>query len=546
MKIKSIKLESGDIIVVNWNTVGQMAGWIETLFATSKNLKDCGILSALTLDPNDKIYTHGAFISPKVHCPVSYAMGEDFFGQYPGTREVETTLFICALIKKELVKKLPVPEKIGEDPFIDADYCLEASKLGFKTYATDELIVQYGGASSSGDTEQKYADNFDTAYKIFNDKWGRIYDHKMRLPVMYHTSVAQPSGFASAARGYIHGLTKNNIAVSYNYLRGTNEEEGDSEDEIINSICEDHGDLKMPQVIWAQAPYFLKNSGKYKIGHCEFEGDFVPPDWVKPANEMDELWVPTNWDREKFRRAGVNIPIYVIYQGIDKNYFHPGIAPMRFEIPYSFKFICNAAWDPRKNIPGMIHAFKNEFRKNEDVCLIIKTMNMGLTESVQNEVRKIKFNKDSANVIVKEEKFKPEALASFYTSGDCFLLPTHGEAWGLPLFEALACGVPVITTGYGAPNEILRDDKEKELPGVHLLRFQKALSETPYVYLQGNYWAEPSIPHLQERMRYVFEHREQEKKNALKTSELIRSKFEWSEVVKPIITRLQDIYKNNL
>ena len=473
-------------------------------------------------------------------------MNEQFFGQYAGTREVECTHLICAIVKKDLLKKLKLPINIGDNPFIDADYCLEASKLGFKTYATTEITVQYGGMDREVVSEYNYGKNFDKEYDIFNEKWGRIYDHKLRLPVMYHTSMAQPSGFATVARGYMKGLSENNIAVSYNFLRGTNEEEGDSDDLIMNSISEHHGDLEMPQVIWGQAPYFVKNSGKYKIGHCEFEGESMPAEWLNNCNSMDELWVPTKWDREKFRNGGVEVPIHVIGQGIDKNYFHPDYAPARWGLDKKFIFLCNAAWDPRKNLPNLIRAFQLEFSSAESVCLKIKTMNMGLTRGIKEELKEIKTSKSAATVIVKEDEFKPEQMGSFYTSGSCFILPTHGEAWGLPIFEALACGIPVITTDYGAPAEELRNEEGEALPGVHFIRKQMTATDTPYVYLQGNHWAEPSIPHMQELMRYVFTNAEKEKEKARLTSDLIRSVYDWKEIVKPIIARLEDIYKNKM
>lgn len=544
--VKRITIESGDIVICNWDTVGHMAGWIDSLFNASKNAPNCGALSALVLDTKNKIFNHGTFISPGVFCPASYAMGEEFYNQYPGTREVQASYFICGIIKKELLKKLPLPENFGDNPFIDADYCLEAQKLGFKIYATTDVIVQYAGAIRSGTSEKEYAQKFEKDYSQFINKWGPVFTSKLKLPVMYHTGVAQPTGFAMAARGYIKGLTSNDVKVAYNFLKGTNEEEGESEDQIINSICEYHGDLSMPQVIWAQAPYFNKNSGKYKIGHCEFEGDWVPHEWVDSCNMMDEIWVPTNWDREKFRKGGVNVPIFVFAQGMDKNYFHPDIAPMRFDIPEKFKFLCNAAWDPRKNIPKLIEAFKLEFQKSEDVCLIIKTANLGMGEKIAEEIKKINNPKGSAQVYVKEELIPNEGLGCLYTASDCFVLPTHGEAWGLPLFEALACGLPVITTGYGAPNEVLRDDKGEPLPGVHFLRHQQSITETPYVYLQDNHWAEPSVPHLMEMMREVYTDITEEKKKAKETSSIIREKFDWSNVTKPIKERLKEIYQEKL
>lgn len=540
--IKTIKLESGDVIIINWNTIGHMAGWIDTLYKLLKNTPDCGILSALVLDANNKIYCHGSFLSPKIHMPVSYAFGEDYYGQFEKTREVEVTHLLCAIIRKELVEKLPICPELGENVFVDADYCLEAKKLGFKTYATAELIAQYKQEAIPENCQNKYALNFQVDYEHFNEKWGKQADEGIGTPVVYQTVVFQPSGFGMAARGYIKGLTANKVRVCYNYLSGANSAEPESEDKIIDSICEDHGDLTMPQVIWAQAPYFNKNSGSYKIGHCEFEGEVPPEHWTKECNQMDEIWVPTNWDREKFRKLGVTVPIYVFAQGIDKDYFHPDIAPMNFETPETFKFVCNACWDPRKNLPNLIRAFKMEFKEQENVCLVIKTMNNGLVEDIGAEVKKIRYEKDSAHVYIKEAGLKKEEVGCLYTASDCLVLATHGEGWGLPLFEALACGIPVITTDYGAPKETLRDENGVPFPGVHFIEQTLAKTDTLYVDLQQTLWAEPSMADLMRKMRYVFEHATEEKAKAMETSKLIRQKFDWVEICKPIKARLEEIY----
>lgn len=541
--IKTIKLENGDTVVINWNAIGHLAGWIDSLYKISKELPECGVLSSMVLDHNDKIYSLGGFLTPNLNYPLSYAMGETYYGQYGGTRAVPITRLICAIIKKELIDKIGLPENIGDNPFIDADYCLEAGLAGFKVYVTPEIKVQYKGDISDYTSLQDYAEQGEKDYNAFNEKWKDKLPKNDKTPVLYQTSVFQPSGFAMAARGYIKGLTDLGVRVAYNYLKGTNEEEPEAEDEVINSICEYHGDKHMPQVIWAQAPYFNKNSGDYKIGHCEFEGDSVPESWVPECNNMDELWVPTEWDRHKFRVAGVSVPVFVIPQGIDANYFHPEMAPMKYETDKGFKFLCNAAWDPRKNIPNLIKAFQMEFSLEEDVCLIIKTMNMGLVEDINKAVEEIRQDPKGAKVHVVEAGLKQEELGTMYTGADCFVLPTHGEAWGLPLIEALACGIPVITTGWGAPDEILRGEDGQPLPGVRFLKYQKALTDTNYTYLQGNYWAEPSIPDLMRAMREAFENKEEQRKQALLGSEIIRQKYTWQKCCEPIKERLEDIYK---
>jgi glycosyltransferase involved in cell wall biosynthesis len=40
-------------------------------------------------------------------------------------------------------------------------------------------------------------------------------------------------------------------------------------------------------------------------------------------------------------------------------------------------------------------------------------------------------------------------LADLYRGADAFALATHGEGWGLPLLEAMACGLPTIATDWG-------------------------------------------------------------------------------------------------
>ena len=43
--------------------------------------------------------------------------------------------------------------------------------------------------------------------------------------------------------------------------------------------------------------------------------------------------------------------------------------------------------------------------------------------------------------------FKPkEELKEYYKAADMFVLPTRGDVWGLVINEAMACGLPVVTT----------------------------------------------------------------------------------------------------
>ena len=52
---------------------------------------------------------------------------------------------------------------------------------------------------------------------------------------------------------------------------------------------------------------------------------------------------------------------------------------------------------------------------------------------------------------------KEEDKATLYQLASCFVFPSSYEGFGLPPLEAMACGVPVITTGSGALKEIVGD-----------------------------------------------------------------------------------------
>lgn len=544
--LKQIKLENGDVAVVDSSVVGHLSGWIDSLFRASRNLPDFGALSSLLLDTNKKIYFHGGYFAPHCSMPLSYAMGEEYFGQYPGTRQVDVITFYCAIISKELVEKLGIPETLGASIFDDADYCLQAAAQGFKIYSTDKLVTVYQGGPHDRIELAQATRSFGSKMGEFQARWGALLNSHYKTPVLYMARVTEASGFSMAAINYLRSLHRNGVKVFFEPLDTVLDGVLMTEDELVNSVFTARGDMYMPQITWGQAPYFVKNSGVYKIGHCEFECTEIPEVWPHYCNMLDELWVPSEWDRKKFIKAGVNVPIYVIYQGIDPDYFHPDYAPMQVDAPESFKFLVNAAWYPRKNLHNLITAFQSEFKRGEDVCLIVKTINLGLNEGIKNEVDKIRSDDNAANVYIKEDCLPNYKLPSLYTMADCFVLPTRGEGWGLPLFEALACGLPVITTGYGAPNEVLRGKDGKPYPGVHFTDYREVDTVSNYVYDEGLKWAEPNMAQFAAQMREVYEHRREEKAAALKTSAIIRNRFSWDRVTLAIRDRLDDIYKNKL
>lgn len=51
-----------------------------------------------------------------------------------------------------------------------------------------------------------------------------------------------------------------------------------------------------------------------------------------------------------------------------------------------------------------------------------------------------------------------DRVAGLHARGECFVSLTHGEGWGIPAFDACACGNPVVITGWGGQLEHLDGD----------------------------------------------------------------------------------------
>ena len=87
---------------------------------------------------------------------------------------------------------------------------------------------------------------------------------------------------------------------------------------------------------------------------------------------------------------------------------------------------------------------------------------------------------------------------------DGFVLPTRGEAWGLPILEAMACGLPCIVTDFGGHRAFANATNSYLIEVDALVPVCDPLNFDPSS--DWGAWAQPSVEHLQALMRDVFDH----------------------------------------
>ena len=181
-------------------------------------------------------------------------------------------------------------------------------------------------------------------------------------------------------------------------------------------------------------------------------------------------------------RYGVNVvkeslgrDIDFMYHGVDHDTFrvHDGLRDaVRSKYNWQDKFVinCTATNVRRKQIPRLIEAvakLKYEY-KQSNIILYIHTVPfqqhwlegwnlMEIVKLYQVE-KEVLFHplmyKRGASVPLFTGNPDMPGVVDMYHASDLFVLPSQVEGFGLPIAEAMACGVPVLVTKYAAGWEV--------------------------------------------------------------------------------------------
>ena len=551
------KLKTGDYLLLSSFIEDDARQIVATLEREYKKCPRFSVLTPVYLDKEGRIFFHGGNITRRLYYPMPIANQELPIGQYPKLREVEFSPLWCAIIPKQLLELVKTSEDLDDDLFHHADIVMELKKRGAKIFVTPEVQVTYNGAYIIKEGFKGWAKRMEKAKEKFVKKWKKEIDSGFRLPTVFHTHTGFPGGFCNHAIELINALLNKKIDIFYKFIGGTNDDEPLCDDPRVDELKEDMGSMRYPQIALSTGKNLFSNSGKYKIGYTTCEVDGIPENWVRVLNEMDEVWSTSEWTKQVFIKSGVVKPIYVISEGVDPNYFHPDIEPFTYQElvapdgkPYAlqgkFKFISNFAWGRRKGVEDLFEAFRQEFSEDEEVCLMLKVLPSYAGEKILETAEKLFYRKGAAPIFLYDIKIARWELPRFYAMGDCFVFPTRGEGFGLPLVEALAMGIPVISTGGSSQEEFLSRNG-KPLPGVKLLDYKmKKFDGKDSVYYWGFNWAIPNIAQLRKYMREVFENHKKYKEQAMESSEYIRKEWSWEKAAEKVIIRLDDINKNKL
>jgi glycosyltransferase involved in cell wall biosynthesis/tetratricopeptide (TPR) repeat protein len=162
-----------------------------------------------------------------------------------------------------------------------------------------------------------------------------------------------------------------------------------------------------------------------------------------------------------------------------------------------FTFLHISSCFPRKGVDVLLAAFAKAFRRDDPVRLVIKGFpNPHNTVGIQ--LRDMILGDPQAPLVELIDKdLLPGDILKLYESADAIVLPTRGEGYNIPAAEALAAGVPLIVTGFGAQTDFATTETAQ------LIDYRFAASES-HLASQGSIWVEPDIDALSNILRTSF------------------------------------------
>lgn len=185
-------------------------------------------------------------------------------------------------------------------------------------------------------------------------------------------------------------------------------------------------------------PRKLCQSAKKIIAVSESSKNDIVSRWRIPKEKVDVIYNGISADFEQ----------------LDRN--NPKLIEIKekYRLPFNFIFYLGTI-EPRKNIPAIVKAYDHLRELNnpqlDKYKLVIAGAKGWKTKNILSIMRNAKFTDD----IIFISNITNEDKAAVYTMASVFVYPSFFEGFGIPVLEAMRCGVPTITSNTSSLPEVV-------------------------------------------------------------------------------------------
>lgn len=177
----------------------------------------------------------------------------------------------------------------------------------------------------------------------------------------------------------------------------------------------------------------------------------------------DAIIAPSNATKADILRFYPDVDpqkVNVVHHGFDADLFRKDMSEgevakvfSTFDLHPRSYILYVGAIQPRKNLTTLIESFEQTKRKEKDLKLVLAGAPAWKAGTTLRRIKESPFSKDI--IITGTVSFSH--LAALYRQAAAFVFPSLYEGFGIPLLEAFACQVPVISADNSSLREVGAD-----------------------------------------------------------------------------------------
>jgi len=251
---------------------------------------------------------------------------------------------------------------------------------------------------------------------------------------------------------------------------------------------------------------------KMNIAHIFWETTRIPKYWVDQLNLMDLIIAPCRFNAAVLAQCGIEKPICVCHPVFDMQKYNRNYPKFLWpEIQGRTVFYNVCQLSAKKGIDVLLKAYFRAFIDRPDEAILVLKVYINMRNR-HNEMAQIQgFIQTIKNGLrIPTEKWPPvyvitdimddEDLYRLHKTGDAYVCTSRGEGWGIPPFEAMALGTPLISHTWSSLGDFVTEKNAIVYGGQASIVFDHNHPD-PFLYTGMEEWFEPNSFQLMQTMR---------------------------------------------